>query len=38
MSHHWALATGDLSAELRATAELVGAEITEIVPPFTRMI
>ena len=38
MSHHWALATGDLSAELRATAELVGAEITEVVPPFTRMI
>ena len=38
MSHHWALGTGDLSAELRATAELVGAGITEIVPPFTRMI
>ena len=38
MSHHWALGTGDLSAELRATAELVGAEITEVVPPFTRMI
>ncbi len=38
MSHHWALATGDLSAELRATAELVGAGITEVVPPFTRMI
>ena len=38
MSHHWALGTGDLSAELRATAELVGAGITEVVPPFTRMI
>jgi L-arabinose isomerase len=38
MSHHWALGTGDLSAGLRATAELVGAGITEVVPPFTRMI
>jgi L-arabinose isomerase len=38
MSHHWALGTGDLSAELRATAELVGAGITEVVPPFTRLI
>ena len=38
MSHHWALGTGDLSAELWATAELVGAGITEVVPPFTRMI
>ncbi len=38
MSHHWALGTGDLRAELRATAELVGAGITEVVPPFTRMI
>ena len=38
MSHHWALGTGDISAELRATAELVGAGITEVVPPFTRMI
>jgi L-arabinose isomerase len=38
MSHHWALGTGDLTAELRATAELVGAGITEVGPPFTRLI
>jgi L-arabinose isomerase len=38
MSHHWSLGAGDLTAELRATAELVGAGITEVGPPFTRMI
>ena len=38
MSHHWSLGAGDLTAELRATAELVGAGITEVGPPFSRMI
>jgi L-arabinose isomerase len=30
ISHHWALATGDLVGELRATAELLGLDFTEV--------
>jgi L-arabinose isomerase len=30
ISHHWALAIGDLVPELRATAELLGIELTEV--------
>jgi L-arabinose isomerase len=32
ISHHWALGVGDLRPELRATAELLGAEIVEVAP------
>jgi L-arabinose isomerase len=38
MSHHWALGVGDLRPGLRATAELVGAGLTEVRPPFTHLI
>jgi L-arabinose isomerase len=38
MSHHWALGVGDLTPELRATAELLGAGFTEVRPPFTQLI
>src|ERR1700744_6390671 len=38
MSHHWSLGAGDLTHGLRATAELVGAGITEVGPPFSLMI
>ena len=30
ISHHWALATGDLVPRLRATAELLGIELVEV--------
>jgi L-arabinose isomerase len=30
ISHHWALATGDLLPELRATADLLGTSLTEV--------
>lgn len=32
ISHHWALGTGHLIPELRATAELLGIELTEVAP------
>jgi L-arabinose isomerase len=32
ISHHWALGTGDLLPELRAVAELLGTELTEVAP------
>lgn len=32
ISHHWALGTGNLIGELRATAELLGAGFTEVAP------
>ena len=32
ISHHWALGVGDLMPELRATAELLEAEIVEVAP------
>jgi L-arabinose isomerase len=32
ISHHWALGTGHLIPELRATAELLGVELTEVAP------
>jgi L-arabinose isomerase len=35
ISHHWALGVGDLMPGLRATAELLGAEVTEVRPPFS---
>jgi L-arabinose isomerase len=37
MSHHWALGVGDLRPGLRATAELLGAGLTEVRPPFTSL-
>ncbi len=33
ISHHWALATGNLLPELRATAELLGIELAEVAAP-----
>jgi L-arabinose isomerase len=33
ISHHWALATGNLLPELRATAELLGTELAEVAAP-----
>jgi L-arabinose isomerase len=33
VAHHWALGTGHLSADLRATADLLGVEMTEITGP-----
>ena len=30
ISHHWALGTGNLLPELRATAELLGIELAEV--------
>ena len=30
ISHHWALGVGDLRAELRATADLLGTELVEV--------
>jgi L-arabinose isomerase len=33
MSHHWALGTGNLLPELRATAELLGTELAEVAAP-----
>lgn len=35
ISHHWALGVGDLMPELRATADLLGAEIVEVAPQAT---
>jgi L-arabinose isomerase len=32
ISHHWALGTGDLRPELRATADLLGLELVEVAP------
>lgn len=32
ISHHWALGVGDLMPELRATAELLGADLVEVAP------
>jgi L-arabinose isomerase len=32
ISHHWALGVGDLVPELRATADLLGTELTEVAP------
>jgi L-arabinose isomerase len=32
ISHHWALGVGDLMPELRATAELLGADLTTVAP------
>jgi L-arabinose isomerase len=32
ISHHWALGTGDLLPELRAVAELLGTDLTEVGP------
>jgi L-arabinose isomerase len=32
ISHHWALGTGHLLAELRATADLLGTELVEVSP------
>src|SRR5579875_332046 len=32
ISHHWALGVGDLMPELRATADLLGAELVEVAP------
>ena len=32
ISHHWALGTGDLLPELRAVAELLGTDLTEVAP------
>jgi L-arabinose isomerase len=32
ISHHWALGTGDLRPELRAVAELLGTNLTEVAP------
>jgi L-arabinose isomerase len=32
ISHHWALGTGHLIPELRATADLLGVELTEVAP------
>ena len=32
ISHHWVLGTGDLRPELRATADLLGVELTEVGP------
>jgi L-arabinose isomerase len=32
ISHHWALGTGDLRLELRAVAELLGTDLTEVAP------
>jgi L-arabinose isomerase len=32
ISHHWALGVGDLLPELRATAELLGADLIEVAP------
>jgi L-arabinose isomerase len=37
MSHHWALGVGDLRPGLRATAELLGAGLTEVRPPFSSL-
>jgi L-arabinose isomerase len=37
ISHHWALGVGDLMPELRATAELLGAGLTKVRPPFTSL-
>jgi L-arabinose isomerase len=31
ISHHWALGTGDLRPELRATAELLGIDLVEVI-------
>jgi len=33
ISHHWALGTGNLLPELRATAELLGVELAEVAVP-----
>jgi L-arabinose isomerase len=33
ISHHWALGTGNLLPELRATAELLGIELAEVAAP-----
>ena len=33
ISHHWALGTGNLLPELRATAELLGTELAEVAAP-----
>jgi L-arabinose isomerase len=32
MSHHWALGVGNLLPELRATADLLGIDLTEVAP------
>jgi L-arabinose isomerase len=32
ISHHWALGTGNLMPELRATADLLGSNLTEVAP------
>ncbi|HEV2932057.1 MAG TPA: L-fucose/L-arabinose isomerase family protein [Streptosporangiaceae bacterium] len=32
ISHHWALGTGDLLPELRAAADLLGTDLTEVAP------
>jgi L-arabinose isomerase len=32
ISHHWALGSGDLLPELRAVAELLGTDLTEVAP------
>jgi L-arabinose isomerase len=32
ISHHWALGVGDLMPELRATADLLGADFVEVAP------
>jgi L-arabinose isomerase len=32
ISHHWALGTGDLLPELRATADLLGIDLIEVAP------
>jgi len=32
MSHHWALGTGHLVPELKATAELLDVELLEVQP------
>jgi L-arabinose isomerase len=32
ISHHWALGTGDLRPDLRATADLLGVELVDVAP------
>jgi L-arabinose isomerase len=32
ISHHWALATGHLAADIRAVGDLLGAEVIEVAP------
>lgn len=37
ISHHWALGTGNLMPDLRATADLLGTDLTEVTPCPVRV-